>query len=264
MDASRRIFLAIGLSLLAHASLLLLKPLAPKFVPPGPMADVPMTVVITPPEVQREPVPPAPETPPAAQPRTAPAPARRSPAVPRTPMPQIPSIPAPSAPATPPPSLADTPRTAPAPTVDMMAEMRAARRAAAEAQRGPPVEAPDAATRNLSSLSGREGVGGVFQILRMSPCSGEFAFNGWRPDARSQWREVIEVESACGSVELAMIRRMIDLIRTHYTGDFNWESHRLQKVVVLSARPADQQELEDFLFREFFGMALENPRHRMR
>ena len=54
----------------------------------------------------------------------------------------------------------------------------------------------------------------------------------------------------------AMVRRMIELIRTHYTGDFNWESHRLQRVVVLSARKEDQGELEDFLMREFFGTPL--------
>jgi hypothetical protein len=50
-----------------------------------------------------------------------------------------------------------------------------------------------------------------------------------------------------------MVRRMIELIRTHYTGDFHWESHRLQRTVVLSARTEDSAELEDFLMREFFG-----------
>ena len=55
-----------------------------------------------------------------------------------------------------------------------------------------------------------------------------------------------------------MVRRMIELIRTHYTGDFNWESHRLGRVVVLSARPDDQRGLEDFLMQEFFGTPLAN------
>jgi hypothetical protein len=53
-------------------------------------------------------------------------------------------------------------------------------------------------------------------------------------------------------------------MRTHYSGDFHWESHRLQRVIVLSARPEDQRRLEDFLMVEFFGQALENPRSRMR
>ena len=56
-----------------------------------------------------------------------------------------------------------------------------------------------------------------------------------------------------GDVELAIIRRMIQLIRTHYTGDFNWQSYRLGKVIVLSARPEDNAALEDFMSREFFG-----------
>jgi hypothetical protein len=97
-------------------------------------------------------------------------------------------------------------------------------------------------------------VGGVFQVLRKSLRSGEFAFNGWRPDSSRRWREVIEVEAKPGEdIDLAIMRRMIALIRTHYTGDFQWESHRLCRTVVLSARPEDQPGLEEFLQKEFFG-----------
>jgi hypothetical protein len=141
---------------------------------------------------------------------------------------------------------------------------RAARRAAeAGAARAPPTSQPpaDAATRHLTTLSGQEGVGGVFQVLRIGTRSGEFAFNGWRPSGRSQWREVIEVDAGLhGNVELAMVKRMIELIRTHYSGDFYWESHRLQRVVTLSARAEDNEGLEDFLMREFFGQPVINPR----
>jgi hypothetical protein len=153
------------------------------------------------------------------------------------------------------------------PPMDMLAmieERREKRRAAEAARRGPPaVEAPkeDAATRNLKTLTGREGVSGVFQILRKGTRTGEFAFNGWRQDARGQWREVYEVDAGLGgNIELAMVRRMIALIRTHYTGDFNWESYRLQRVVQLSARQEDNEGLEDFLMREFFGTPVLNPR----
>ena len=61
---------------------------------------------------------------------------------------------------------------APPPPVDMMAtieERRAQRRAAGgRARARPPRRGAegDAATRNLRTLTGREGVGGVFQILR--------------------------------------------------------------------------------------------------
>jgi hypothetical protein len=45
---------------------------------------------------------------------------------------------------------------------------------------------------------------------------------------------------------------MITLIRGYYKGDFNWQSQRLNKVVVLSARPDDNSGLEAFLMKEFF------------
>jgi hypothetical protein len=109
--------------------------------------------------------------------------------------------------------------------------------------------------RNLATLRDRgEGVGGVFQILRKGVRTAEFAFNGWRPEANRSWREVIEVDAGQGGdVERAIVRRMIELIRGHYQGDFQWESHRLGRVVKLSARPEDHAGLEDFLIREFFG-----------
>jgi len=96
-------------------------------------------------------------------------------------------------------------------------------------------------------------VGGVFEVLHKGTRTGEFAFNGWRPELRNKWRVVIEVDAGQGGdIELAMVRRMIQLIREYYTGDFKWESQRLQRVVTLSARPEDQAGLEEFLMKEFF------------
>ena len=37
-------------------------------------------------------------------------------------------------------------------------------------------------------------------------------------------------------------------------GNFNWDSHRLGRVVILSARIDDNAGLETFLMREFFGV----------
>jgi hypothetical protein len=108
--------------------------------------------------------------------------------------------------------------------------------------------------RNLQSLTGpRPGVGGVFQILYRGTREAKFAFNGWTPGIGNQWREVIDVDAGLGgNVELAIIRKMIAMIRTHYQGNFNWESQRLNRVVVLSARLEDNEALEAFLMREFF------------
>jgi hypothetical protein len=97
----------------------------------------------------------------------------------------------------------------------------------------------------------------VFRIMRMGAQTAEFAFNGWNPEGRGKWREYIEVEAGPdGNLERAIVRRMITLIREHYTGDFRWDSHRLGRVLVLSAAPADNEGLEDFLLREFFGTPL--------
>jgi len=109
--------------------------------------------------------------------------------------------------------------------------------------------------RNLQGLSSttEDGTGGVFQILSKGTRTGEFAFNGFRPDTQRRWREVIEVDAGQGGdLERAMVRRMIELIRGHYTGNFIWRSHKLGKSVTMSARPEDGPELEDFLMREFF------------
>jgi hypothetical protein len=167
-----------------------------------------------------------------------------------------------------------SPAPAAPPAVDMLAMINARRqrRQAEQASSAPsapatqPSNAQESAeqrslaalNRNLKSLSGgQEGVGGVFEILRMGPRTGEFAFNGWFPERHREWREVIEVDAGDnGDIQRAMVDRMIELIRQHYQGDFNWKSQRQGKVVVLSARPEDHAELEDYLVREFFGTPL--------
>lgn len=103
--------------------------------------------------------------------------------------------------------------------------------------------------RNLQT----PGTSGIFQILRIGPRTAEFSFRAWTTGQSNPRLQTIQVEAGPdGNVELAMVRRMIQLIREHYKEDFNWESHRLHRVVVLSAREKDSAGLEDFLMREFF------------
>ena len=98
------------------------------------------------------------------------------------------------------------------------------------------------------------GTNGIFEITSMGQRNATFAFRGWTNDYSTSKRQFFEVEVSGGQdVRLAMIRRMIALIREHYDGDFNWESHRLGRSVVQSARPEDNAGLEDFLMMEFFG-----------
>jgi len=110
-------------------------------------------------------------------------------------------------------------------------------------------------TRNLKTLSqNRDGTSGVFQILSKGTRTAAFSFRGWTTDASNPWRQVYEVDAGPrGNVELAIVRKMIELIRMHYQGNFNWDSHRLGRVVILSARIDDNAGLETFLMREFFG-----------
>lgn len=98
------------------------------------------------------------------------------------------------------------------------------------------------------------GTNGIFEITSMGQRNATFAFRGWTNDYSVSKRQFFEVEATGGQdVRLVMIRRMIALIREHYDGNFNWESHRLGRSVVQSARPEDNAGLEDFLMMEFFG-----------
>jgi hypothetical protein len=201
--------------------------------------------------------------------RASPAPRAAPPAEPHkeTPRPRVITVPkrTPNAPVV---------RTEPAPVtpqveepMDMSAMVNAARQRrhqaddiaaqenaeAAAGSHGP--SANEVAMANIQrSLSKRDGTGGVFQIVDKGVRTAKFAFRGWAPGARNSTYQTYEVDAGPGgNVELAIVRRMIELIRTHYTGDFNWESHRLGRVIVKSARPQDGAELESFLLKEFFG-----------
>ncbi|MBN9132162.1 MAG: hypothetical protein J0H48_02195 [Nitrosospira multiformis] len=98
------------------------------------------------------------------------------------------------------------------------------------------------------------GASGIFQIIKMGPRTAQFLFRAWKKDSSVPRREVVEVDAGPGGdIQRAVVRKMIELIRQYHKGDFNWESYRLDRVVVLSARPEDSKGLEDFLIREFFG-----------
>jgi hypothetical protein len=110
--------------------------------------------------------------------------------------------------------------------------------------------------RNLTS-----GTNGVFQLLSVESRTAAFSFRGWTNDSGNSRREYIHVDIGANSdIEIAIIRKMIELIRRYYKGNFNWESQRLDRVIVLSARAEDNEGLEDFLRQEFFGAGSRIPR----
>lgn len=96
--------------------------------------------------------------------------------------------------------------------------------------------------------------GGVFQIQRMTYDAAEFVFFGWNRDIRRNSKQLIEVRKGDNSdIRIAIVRRMIAIIRDNEPGDFVWVSRRLGRNVTLSARPGDSAGLEDFLMEEFFA-----------
>jgi outer membrane biosynthesis protein TonB len=98
------------------------------------------------------------------------------------------------------------------------------------------------------------GTNGIFEIKSCCGRHASFSFRGWTNDYSTAKQQYFEVEASGGQdVRLLMVRRMIDLIREHYDGNFNWESYRLRRSVVLSAKLEDSAGLEDFLMKEFFG-----------
>ena len=98
--------------------------------------------------------------------------------------------------------------------------------------------------------------GGIFGITRIGYTDAEFTFFGWNKDIRRNTTQLIEVRKGANSdIRLAVVRRMIVIIREHENADFVFESRRLGRNVTLSARPRDTAGLEDFMMREFFGDA---------
>jgi outer membrane biosynthesis protein TonB len=176
----------------------------------------------------------------------APKPAPRTPSVTKpSPVPAVTEQP--SVVQAPPPPPAE-----PAPATDMLAMLNAARekRKAAEdsaakenqaaSQGSRPMSAQEIAEanirRSMRQAAGDDGTSGVFQVLDKSTRVGRFAFNGWKANSNRKIQQVIEVDAGLGgNVELAMVRRMIDLIREHYQGDFRWESRRMGKVIAVGA-----------------------------
>lgn len=167
------------------------------------------------------------------------------------------------------PTKLPNPVTSPLPSSEPLADMQAYINAA-RARRGA-VEGPS--SKETSEANGHErepsedeikmaivkrnlnpGTSGVFQILSLDSHQAAFSFRGWTTDSSNSHREYIQVEIGTNSnIELAIVRRMIEIIRKDHKGDFNWESERLDRIVTLSARTEDNAGLEEFMLKEFFG-----------
>lgn len=215
--------------------------------PPPPPAAAPA------PPARGKPKPPPPMT----APRSASRP--RSPALERPAVAEVPPLP-PPAPTKPAP-----------PAADLSSYIAAQRRARGEATPydptvpAPPAQKPaDPRDQIVASNLGLDRTptfgdsakpgGGIFQVRRVGYDDAEFLFFGWNRDIRRNSAQVIEVRKGSNSnMQIAVVRRMIEIIRENSDGDFLWISHRLDRELTLSARPEDTAGLEDFLMQEFFG-----------
>jgi hypothetical protein len=217
--------------------------------------------------------PPPPEPLVALRPPSKSAPPPRAAARPPTPPPPVMTAPrqAPNAPAlpAPPPQPATIPQ--PPPVTDLAAYIEARRRERGET---PSSQQPSSSAKSADDenerqnriiaanigMNGRptfgkdpKNGGGIFQIKTMEYSYAEFYFFGWNKDISRNSKQVIEVRKGNNpDIQIAIVRRMIDIIREHETEDFLWESHRLGRQITLSARARDNAGLESFMLQEFF------------
>jgi hypothetical protein len=273
------IWFAVALSLTLHALVLFMW--LPQLEPvklDASTADAParnkLSVQIAPERPRTQQRAPAP-----AESAQAPPPRRGLPEPPRTrppsPPPAVPfNRPAPYVPRPPDAPLA-RPAPPPAPEADFAAQLEQRRRARGETTdpRGalreeiaPPQREESEDERRRRIVSANLGLdrtpsfggdprtgGGIFQITRMSLNTAEFKFFGWNKDIKRNSNQTIEVSKGDNaSIEVAVVRRMIVIIREHEKGDFTWISQRLGREVTLSARSGDSAGLEEFLMKEFY------------
>lgn len=273
------LWLTLGLSLLVHLIALLVHwpDIFPKDQPDSGGLGKALRVQIAQPAAPR-----APDAA-AVQPQLAPAESAARAAPPLVPrVPQLPQLPRP-APPPPPPVLARQSAQAPAvstapaaptaaePDMAQMLEARRRARAAntmAQAASTPAPAAPleDEKSRRDAIVAANMGTikaptmgdtqprgGGMFSLRRVGIYDGEFVFYGWNRDINRQLSQVIEVKlGKHPNMQIAMVRRMIAIIRDHEKEDFTWQSQRHGRIDRLSARQPDTEVLEDYLLREFF------------
>lgn len=266
LSISRNTLVAFIVSLLIHALILFF--VVPKLKQAPEVEPPPFEVVLAQPEQV--------ETPPAPEPETLPQEPIPEPTVAPVKKPKVMTKPAtktskptdfsvPDVLTTPKPAPDNLPTKPDDKPVDMLAyvnkkraernaEEASAARINAEAvakERGPSEEEK----RDAKIKSNfQNGTNGIFEITSLSGNSATFTFLGWVGDFSASHRQYFNVEASRGEdVRRVMMRRMISLIREHYQGDFNWESHRMGRTIVLSARQEDSAGLEDFLMLEFFG-----------
>jgi hypothetical protein len=262
-----RLWVTAALSILIHLAILFIW--------------IPRTHLLTPGEQEQDqltdrlqvrlaapPTPPPPASPPQTQAslQSPPKPPRiiprvRPPAVATLPNPQAPAIPLPPPPP-PPPVVAAPTRPSPPIEGDLAAYVQARRRERGEQEAALDNEAAQfnraiaanlpAPAHGVAAQDTKKG-GGIFQIKRMTYDDAAFEFYGWNTAMGRKTPQLIEVRKGNNAdMRIAVVRRMIVIIREFEKEDFTWDSPRQGHTVVLSARLSDNTYLENYLMHEFF------------
>jgi hypothetical protein len=199
--------------------------------------------------------------------------ARQAPRAPQ--LPPVAPAPAPAAPqaapapdATAPPAVEPAPMPPP-PATDLASYVDAKRRArgeapAAEGSTGGNAESDIARRDRIVAANlgldrtptfgnDERNAGGLFQITELGYDTAQFYFFGFDPAIRRKAKLLIDVRKGnAPDIRIAVVRRMIEIIREAIAGDFVWVSQRLGRRVTLSARLADNAGLEDFILHDIF------------
>ncbi|HXU56182.1 MAG TPA: hypothetical protein VN744_12170 [Casimicrobiaceae bacterium] len=267
----RKVWVTAAVSLLVHMAALLL------FVTHPPIPGVeqqafdqesaPVQVEIA---EAKPPLPSPPSAP--AEPAAAPSPKTRPPAARVRPPPMVamPRLEAPAirSPVIAPPQIAAIPappQARPPAQGDFLSFVQANRRARGVAESAQDNAEVDFNTKIAANLpGGARGVaaqmpirgGGMFQMKRMTYDDAAFEFFGWNTEMGRRTPQLIEVRKGTNpNMQIAVVRRIIAIIRQYSKEDFTWDSGRHGRVVTLSARPADTAALEQYLLHDMFDDA---------
>ncbi|GAC1414043.1 MAG: hypothetical protein NVSMB6_16110 [Burkholderiaceae bacterium] len=125
--------------------------------------------------------------------------------------------------------------------------------AESDAQRANRIARENIAFQQRGPTAEQDQTGGVFQLREVGLHNAAFMFRGWNTNFRRNWNQVVEVSQGTEvDIEVAVVKRMIALIRSHKSGEFIWDSRRLGRQITLNAEPAYERELQTFLLKEFF------------
>lgn len=253
-----RIGVAFVLSVLIHGAALWVvpqTPLRPAEISADPARPGPLSLRLVPRGLPA----PAAEPPPVAS---------RPPAPPPKPKPAAPPKPVPPVPAPKPAPVAPVPVVPPPPAItgDLAAYIEARRRKQPDVPAAPAPATEDKDERARRIIEGNLGstrdqafgydpkkTGGMFNIEQLGSDYAEFVYHGWRSDIGRNTKQLIAVRKGSNpDIRIAVVRRMIALIRENTQEDFVWVSQRLGRSVTLSARARDNAGLEEFMMLEFF------------